>query len=119
MHWGKLIGFGLINYIIRFAAAGILFQVLKVNPEGFLFGFIVTVVALIAAYFLLKFVMRPRSVGEAVMIALVWIAIAFVIDIISAGALLKITIGYYLSEPQFWTRLLAILAVTPFVVKRS
>jgi glucan phosphoethanolaminetransferase (alkaline phosphatase superfamily) len=115
----KLIGFGLVNYLIRFIIGAILFQGVKMNPEGFAFGFILTAVALVAAYILMRFVMKPRSMGEALTIALVWIAIAFAIDIISAGAILKITIGHYLSEPQFWTRLLAILVVVPFVLKRS
>jgi|SRR3989344_1828450 len=119
MNTMRLISFGLVNYLIRFVIGGILFQGVKMNPEGFAYGLILTIVALVAAYLLMRFVMKPRSVGEALTIALVWIAIAFVIDILSAGPLLKITIGYYLSEPQFWTRLLAILIVAPFVMKRS
>jgi len=119
MNTMKLIGFGLVNYLIRFIIGGILFQGVKMNPEGLAFGFIMTAVALVAAYLLMRFVMKPRTMGEALTIALAWIVIAFVIDILSARPLLKITIGYYLSEPQFWTRLLAILIVAPFVMKRS
>ena len=114
----KLIGIGLVNYLIRFGVAGVLFQGLKVNPEGAFFGVTITLVALVVAYLLLRFVMRPATIAEALRVAVVWVLLALVLDVITGITLLKLPLGYYFSEWQTWTRLAAILAVAPFSVRK-
>ena len=109
--------FGIANYLIRFVVGGVLFMGVKLNPEGFAFGFLLTATALVTAYCLLKFVIKPQSLGEGMAIALVWAGIALVLDILTAEPVVGVSASYLLTQPQAWTRLLAIVAVAPFTVK--
>ena len=113
-----IVGVGLANYLIRFAVAGVLLRGVGVDPTGVAFGALVTIVALLAAYVLLKFVMKPASRADAFRIALVWVVIALILDAITGVTLLKLPLGYYFSEWQTWTRLIVILLVAPFAVRK-
>jgi len=86
----QVIGVGIVNYLARFLVAGALFQGLKMNPESFAFGFATTAVALVAAYVLLRFVMKPTSVKQALTIAVGWAVMALAIDAATARPLLNI-----------------------------
>src|SRR3989344_5866351 len=112
----KVIGFGLINFIARFIVGGILLLGVKMNPTGLGFGSLITVVALVIAYVLLKFVMKPRTIKEALGIAGVWVVMALVLDMVTAEPIVGVTVPYLFSELQTWTRLVVILIVAPFAV---
>ncbi|TSC64668.1 MAG: hypothetical protein G01um1014106_19 [Parcubacteria group bacterium Gr01-1014_106] len=67
----KIVGFGILNFIGRFIVGGILFMGLKMDPEGFLFGAILTITAFVLAYILLRYIMPPSTLAAAVQIAIV------------------------------------------------
>ena len=115
----KIIGFGVLAFLTRFLVGGILFQGIKMNPLGFWFGFLITVTALIVAYVLLRFVMKPQSVKEAVFIAIVWVVIALFLDIVTAKPIVGVSVSFLLSQIQAWTRLLVIVLVAPFTVQKT
>ena len=115
----KIIGFGVLAFLARFIVGGILFQGIKINPLGFWFGFLVTVTALIVAYVLLRFVMKPQSAKEAVFIAIVWVVMALFLDVVTAKPIVGVSISFLLSQIQVWTRLLVIVLVAPFTVQKA
>ena len=112
----KTIGYGIVNFLIRFIIGGILFMGVKMNPITPPYGIILTLVALITAYVLLRYVMKPSSVNEAITIAVIWIIIALVLDVITAKPIVKVEVSTLLREWQTWTRLLVMLVVAPFSV---
>lgn len=105
----KVIGVGVVNFLARFFVGGMLLLGLKMNPETFVFGFILTVTALVVAFLLLRFVMKPNTRASAVKIALVWTVLALLLDMVTAEPVVKVFVPYLLSEVQTWTRLFAIL----------
>jgi|SRR3989344_897649 len=115
----KIIGFGVLNFLVRFLVGGILFQAIKMDPLGFWFGFLLTATALIVSYLLLRFVVKPQSVKEAVIIALVWIVIALFFDIITAKPIVGVSVFFLFSQIQAWARLLVILAVAPLTAQKA
>jgi hypothetical protein len=114
-----IVGFGLINYLARFIVGGVLFMGLRMDPASFAFGFILTATAALAAYVLLKFVMKPGTVRQALIIAAVWAAMALILDILTAEPVVQVTVSYLLAQPQTWTRLIVILLVAPFTVRKN
>jgi len=119
MNYFKIITFGLAGYFVRFAVGGILYLGVKMDPIGFWYGASLTAVALVASYLLLKFVIKPANAGEAFLVAAIWVAIAFALDMITAQPVVHVSALYMLGEPQFWTRLAAILVVVPFAVAKT
>ncbi len=115
----KILGFGLVNFIIRFIVGGILYMGIKMDPIGFWYGFLMTVTAGVVAYILLKSVMKPQTTGEALKIAFVWIIIALIIDVLTAEPIVKVSVSSLFSELQTWTRLAVILLIAPFTVSKT
>jgi hypothetical protein len=113
----KTLGVGVVNFLARFIVGGILFMGVGMNAEGFAFGVLLTLAAAIVAYVLLKYVMKPASTGEAVKIALVWVVIAAVLDLATAQPVVGVAPSFLATQIQFWTRLLAIVAVAPFTFR--
>lgn len=111
-----IVGLGLVNFLARFLAGGVLFLGVKLDPTGLAFGFSMTITALLAAYLLLRLVVRPRTVREAVGIGVIWAVLALVLDVATAEPIVGVTVSYLLSELQTWTRLAVIVAVAPFTV---
>lgn len=115
----KILGIGLLNYLIRFAVGGVLMMGVKMDPEGLAFGVILTVVAFLAAIGLLRFVIKPATLKEALTVAVSWVIIALILDILTAQPIVKVPASYLLSELQTWTRLAAILLAAPLAVSGS
>lgn len=115
----KIFIYGLINYAIRFFVAGYLYMGAGMNPVGFNYGLILTLLATVLAFVLLKYLVKPNSTNEAVKIALVWIVMALILDIITAEPIVHVTISSLFTELQTWTRLLVILIVAPFTIKKA
>lgn len=115
----KVIGCGLLAFVARFMVGGILFQGVKMNPQSFAFGFLVSMTALVAAYVLLKLVIKPQTTKEALGIAMVWMVIALLLDVVTARPIVGVTATYLLPEIQTWTRLLVILLIAPFTVHKT
>jgi hypothetical protein len=115
----KIVGFGVLNFLGRFLVGGILFRGIKMDPNGFAFGVLLTLTALIVTYVLLRFVMKPASIKEAVSISIVWVSTALLLDVLTAQIVVGVSVAYLLSELQTWTRLLAIVAVAPFTLKKA
>lgn len=105
----KVVGVGVVNFLARFFVGGMLLLGLKMNPESFVFGFILTVTAFAVAFLLLRFVMKPNTRAAAVKIALVWMVLALLLDVVTAVPIVQVSVSYLLSEVQTWTRLFAIL----------
>ncbi len=114
----KIILFGLINYFLRFALGGFLYMGTNMNPIGFWYGFSLTTASFIFTLIFLKFVIKPETTKNAIGIIFTWILIALVLDIISAGPVVHIEIGYLLSEIQTWTRLFVMFLAIPLTQKR-
>ncbi len=118
MKTSKILGFGLVNFILRFIVGGVLYMGIKMDPMGFGYGFLMTLTAGVVAYVLLKFVMKPVTTTEALKIAFVWIIIALVIDVLTAEPIVKVSVSSLFSELQTWTRLAVMLLVAPFTVRK-
>jgi short subunit fatty acids transporter len=114
----KLIGFGIVNYAIRFAVGGFLFLGLKMNPTGFLYGFLLTLTAFVVAYLLMRFFLKPKSKKEAFLAAGMWILIAFALDAATAEPIVRVPVESLFREPQTWTRALVILLAAPFAIRK-
>jgi len=115
----RRLGWGFVNYLVRFFVGGVLFMGIKMNPEGFTYGFLLTATAAVTAYCLLRFIVKPHSLKEAIKISLAWATLALILDITTAQPIIGIDASYLLSEVQTWTRLLAIIAVAPFVIQKD
>ena len=119
MRKGKLVGLGLLNYLIRFLIAGALFQGVGMDPVGIPFGVIITLVSFVAAFLLLRFLVKPNSQREAWKAGLVWVVLALLLDAITGMTLLKLPLVAYFSEWQVWTRAVAILVAAFLSVRQS
>jgi len=119
MNYFKIITFGVVNYLIRFAIGGMLYLGAGINPVGLGYGTTLTAVALISSYLFLRFVIKPRSMAEAFEIAAIWVAIAFILDVVTAQPIVHVSILYMLGEWQFWTRLAIMVLVVPAVFTKS
>lgn len=115
MRFLKVVGIGVVNFLARFFVGGVLLLGLKMNPETFVFGFILTVTAFVVAFLLLRFVMKPNTRTAAVKIALVWMALALLLDVVTAVPVVQVSVSYLLSGVQTWTRLFAILLAALFL----
>ncbi len=118
MRIAKIVGFGLVNYAVRFAVGGLLYKVVAMNPLGFGYGFLLTLTAFVASFIFLRFVIKPITLNEALFIAGVWVVMALVLDIVTAQPIVGVTPSYLLQELQTWTRLLAVLAAGFFSVRQ-
>jgi hypothetical protein len=114
----KIILFGIIAFAIRFAVGGALYMGAKINPQGFWYGVILSFVAFLATLIFLRFVIKPKSLREALGIAVLWTIFAIILDIASAGPILHVPIRYLFSEIQVWTRLIAIIIAAFFAVRK-
>ena len=110
----KIILFGFINYIVRFAVGGFLFMGIKMNPIGFWYGSLLTLTALISTLIFLKFIIKPKTSKSAAKTIIIWILIALALDIVTAEPIVHVNISYLLSEIQTWTRLLIMFLAIPF-----
>ncbi|HYE22734.1 MAG TPA: hypothetical protein VD998_04050 [Verrucomicrobiae bacterium] len=115
----KILGFGLINYIVRFAVGGALFMGAKMNPTGFWYGFILTAVAFVVSLLLLKFVMKPSSLSESLRVAFIWVIMCLALDAATAKPIVQVDLGFLFTEIQTWTRSLIILVAALFAVKKN
>lgn len=113
----KLLIWGIVNFIARFAVGGVLYKG-GMDPVGFLYGALLTLTALIVAYVLARFVMKPATQKEAWKIGIVWVLIALVLDMVTAEPIVGVTVGLLLSELQTWTRLAAIVVGVMLGVKK-
>lgn len=91
---------------------------IKMDPMGFGYALLLTLTALVVAYVLLKFAMKPQSSSQALNIAFVWVIMALVIDVLTAEPIVKVSINTLFGELQTWTRLAVILLIAPFTVKK-
>ncbi len=113
----KLVGFGILNYAVRFAVGGLLYKAVEMDPLGFWYGFLLTLTALIASFIFLRFVIKPANLGEAMFAAGVWVVIALALDIITAEPIVGVTPVYLLQETQTWTRLIAVFLAGLFAAR--
>lgn len=114
----KIIGFGVLNFLGRFIVGGILYKGIQMNPIGFAYGAALTITAFVFTYILMKFIIKPASMNDAFMVAILWVIISLAFDIIAASPIYNVPIAYLLGEGATWTRLLAIFAAVPFVVRK-
>ena len=115
----KILGVGLVNFVVRFAVGGALFMGMEMNPESFMFGFILTVVAFVTTCVFLKYVMKPTSMNEAFSIVAVWFVLTLVLDALTAKPVVQVDVGYLFSQIQVWTRSLVMFAAIPFAINKS
>ncbi len=123
----KIIGFGVLNFLGRFIVGGILYKGIvggvskgvQLDPTGFTYGAALTVAAFVFTYLLMKFVIKPASINEAFMVAILWTIISLILDVLAAAPIYGIPATYLLGEVATWTRLLVIFAAVPFVVRKS
>ncbi len=110
---------GLLNFFLRFLVGGVLLLGAKLNPTSLLFGFLLTLTALVVAVLLLRFVVKPTSLREALAVSVVWVGIALLLDVVTAEPIVKVSVPYLFSEPQTWTRLAAIVVAAPLAVRKQ
>ncbi len=114
----KILGFGLVNYVVRFAVGGALFTGMKMNPEGFWFGFILTAVAFVSTLVFLKYAVKPGSIKEGFGIVFVWFIITLGLDALTAEPIVQVDVNYLFSELQVWTRSLVMFVAIPLAVRK-
>ena len=115
----KIIGFGILNFIIRFAIGGFLFLGIKIDPVGFLYGFLLTLTAFTSSYLLLRFAIKPVKLKEALIISVIWAFMALVFDIATAEPIVRIPISSLFGEIQTWTRLSVIILAAFFATSKK
>lgn len=114
----KITVLGIICFAIRFAFGGFLMMGVGIDPTSILFGLSLTLMAFVIAFLLLKFVMKPTTIKEALMIAGIWVAIVLILDTILEPIVVGITISEVFGEIQTWTRAFIILLAAPFSFRK-
>lgn len=115
----KIILLGVINFVIRFGVAGFLLMGVQMDPVGCWFGFLLTLIPLVVSFVFLKYLIKPASLKEALSVALLWVVIAILLDMITAKPIVHVDIPSLFRELQFWTRVIIILVIAPFTVRKN
>jgi hypothetical protein len=118
--FAKAFAVGLLNFLARFMVGGALWYGVKLNPEGFAYGMLLTITALIFAVLFMRFLMKPRTLNDALLIGCLWAGFALLLDVLTLGIVFNlVTVPYLLSEAQTWTRAAAVVAAAFVAVKRG
>ena len=115
----KHIALGFANFLLRFIVGGLLYEGMRMDAEGLIFGFLITLTSFSASYLLFKRFIKPNNRKYAVQVSITWILIALMLDILTAGPILHIPATYLLSQPQVWIRLAAIPLAAIFSVYKN